>query len=379
MDYGKKALAAHQKLAGKIEMSTKASLDSREKLSLYYTPGVAAVSRLLAKKPQLARDYTWLGNSVAVISDGSAVLGLGDIGPYGALPVMEGKAMIFKDFAGIDAIPIVLNVHQPEQIIQAVSAIAPSFGGINLEDIAAPECFEIENQLQKSLPIPVFHDDQHGTSIVVLAGLLNACQLTGRTLNSSKIVISGVGAAGVATARLLKKSAPKATILAVDSQGLLYRGRAGQNPVKKRLLASRVVSSSAGGNLAQALESADIFVGVSKGGIVSPPMVASMSKDPIVIAMANPSPEILPDDAKLGGAAIVATGRSDLPNQINNALAFPGIFRGALDNKVKKITDQMKIKAAYAIASMVKNPTPENIIPPIFNKKLVATVAKSIK
>ncbi|OGL25897.1 malate dehydrogenase [Candidatus Saccharibacteria bacterium RIFCSPHIGHO2_12_FULL_49_19] len=378
MDFGKKALASHKRLRGKIGVSLKDSLDSQESLSIYYTPGVAAVSKYTARYPDKARDYTWLNNSVAVVSDGSAVLGLGDIGPYGALPVMEGKAMLFKHFAGIDAVPIVLDVHQPDEIIEAVKAIAPSFGGINLEDIAAPQCFEIEEKLKKSLPIPVFHDDQHGTAVVVLAGLINAMKVSGRKLSDAKIVVAGAGAAGTAIIKLLHLYA-KPRIFAVDSRGIISANRDDLNNEKKKLLEFTNLSGVDGSLEYILAEGADVFIGVSKAGLLTQDMVKSMDKDPIIFAMANPDPEILPDEAKAAGAAIVATGRSDFPNQVNNALAFPGIFRGALDNKVRSITDQHKIAAAQAIASLVKKPASDKIIPSVLDKRLVPAIARVIR
>lgn len=376
MDYAKEALKQHQKLKGKIAITLKDSLDRQEKLSIYYTPGVAAVSSYVAEHPEKARDYTWLGNSVAVISDGSAVLGLGNIGPYGALPVMEGKCMLFKHFAGIDAVPIVLNVHSADEIVAAVKAIAPSFGGINLEDIAAPICFEVEERLKAELHIPVFHDDQHGTAIVVLAGLINACKVTGRDLRDAKIVVAGAGAAGTAIMRLLYLFA-KPRMFAVDSKGIIGANRKDLNDEKKRLLE---ISNLSGidGSLEDVIQGADIFVGVSKPGLLTPQMIKTMDKDPIIFAMANPVPEIMPDEAKKAGAAVVATGRSDFANQVNNALAFPGIFRGALDNRVVKITDDHKIAAAKAIAQLVEKPSPAHIIPSISDPRLIAVIKQVI-
>lgn len=376
MDISKKALAQHKKLHGKIEIALKDSLDTREKLSIYYTPGVAAVSSYVAGKPELAREYTWLKNNVAIISDGSAVLGLGDIGPYGALPVMEGKAALFKHFAGIDGVPIVLDVHTADEIVDAVLAIAPSFGAINLEDIAAPKCFEIEERLKARLDIPVMHDDQHGTAIVVLAGLINACKVTGKKLSDCKIVTVGAGAAGTAAMKLIYKYA-KPDILAVDSKGIIAGSRKDLNDEKKSLL-KFTNKKHVSGSLADALVGADIFIGVSAPGVLTGHMIKTMNKDSIIFAMANPLPEIMPDIAQKAGAAVVATGRSDFPNQVNNALAFPGVFRGALDNKVKKITDEHKIAAAEAIASLVKNPSFDNIIPPVLDKRVVPAVARVI-
>lgn len=376
-DFKDKALRRHKQLRGKIAIQLKAPIKNREDLSIYYTPGVAAVSDYVVKHPDEARDYTWLNNSVAVVSDGTAVLGLGNIGPYGALPVMEGKCMLFKHFGGIDAVPIVLDVHSADEIVAATKAIAPSFGGINLEDIAAPVCFEVERRLKKDLPIPVMHDDQHGTAIVVLAGLINATKLVGKQLKDCKIVITGVGAAGVAVAKLLYKYA-KPEIIAVDSKGVVHRGRDNLNASKLQLLES-TNPNDARGSLADAIKNADIFIGVSRPGLLSPAMIRNMAKDPIVFAMANPMPEIMPDEAKAAGAAIVATGRSDFPNQVNNALAFPGVFRGALDNQVRDITDEHKMAAAQTIAALVKKPSPDNIIPALDDKRLVAAIAKVIK
>lgn len=376
MDYGELALEKHKELKGKIALSLKDIPDSREKLSTYYSPGVAAVSSYIAEHPEEARDYTWLNNTVAVISDGSAVLGLGNIGPLGALPVMEGKAMLFKHFAGIDAVPIVLNAHTADEIVAAVTAMAPSFGGINLEDIAAPLCFEVEERIKAAVNIPVMHDDQHGTAVVTLAGLINATRITGRELQNCKVVIVGAGAAGVAIAKLLYQYAHP-TIIAVDSKGIISSNRTDLN-TEKQLLLSFASGPVEDGSLADAIAGADIFIGVSKPGLLTPTMVKSMAKDPIIFAMANPTPEIMPDEAKAAGAAVIATGRSDFPNQVNNALAFPGIFRGALDNKVSKITDKHKIAAAEVIASLVENPDRENIIPSVLDERLVPSIAQII-
>lgn len=376
MDYNEQALKKHKELKGKISVTLKDTLDSQDKLSTYYTPGVAAVSSYVAEHPDEARDYTWLNNSVAVISDGSAVLGLGNIGPYGALPVMEGKAMLFKHFADIDAVPIILNVHTADEIAAAVSAIAPSFGGINLEDIAAPICFEVEDRLKAMLPIPVFHDDQHGTAIVVLAGLINAMKVTSKKLQDCKIVCVGSGAAGTAIMKLINLYA-QPNILAVDSSGIVSSSRTDLNNDKKKLL-DFTNKQNTSGTLADALKGADIFIGVSKGGLLTAEMIGTMAKDPIIFAMANPTPEIMPDIAKSVGVAVMATGRSDFPNQVNNSLAFPGIFRGALDNKVSSITDNHKIAAAEAIAGLVEDIDAEHIIPSAMDERLVPTIAKLI-
>lgn len=376
MDYNSKALNRHKELKGKIGLALKDTLDSVEKMSIYYTPGVAAVSTYVAEHPEEARDYTWTNNSVAVVSDGSAVLGLGNLGPIGALPVMEGKSMLFKHFADIDAVPIVLNVHTADEIVAAVSAIAPSFGGINLEDIAAPICFEVEERLKAKLSIPVFHDDQHGTAIVVLAGLINALKVTGKTLDDCKIVCVGAGAAGTAIMKLIRAYG-NPNILAIDSKGIISPDRNDLNEDKKALLKITNPNSESG-SLSDALRGADIFIGVSKAGLLTKEMIQSMNTDPIVFAMANPLPEIMPDEAKEAGVAVMATGRSDFPNQVNNSIAFPGIFRGALDNHVKEITEKHKLDAANVIASLVENPSKVNIIPSTLDERLVPAIAKVI-
>ncbi len=376
MDFSEEALKKHKELGGKIGIQLKDKLDSLEKLSIYYTPGVGAVSSYVAEHLNEARDYTWLNNSVAVVSDGSAVLGLGNLGPFGALPVMEGKSMLFKHFAGIDAVPIVLDVHKPEEIVAAVIAIAPSFGAINLEDIASPQCFYIEEQLKAALDIPVMHDDQHGTAIVVLAGLINAMKVVGKSLHDCRIVIAGAGAAGTAVIKLLDVYA-KPMMLAVDSQGIVSRNREGLT-LEKRELLSFTNTNGQDGSLDDALVGADVFIGVSKGGLLTRDMVKTMARDPIIFAMANPLPEIMPTEAKMAGAVVIATGRSDFPNQINNALAFPGIFRGALDNRVNRISVQHKVSTAESIAKLVESPTADNIIPSILDTRLVPAIAKVI-
>lgn len=376
MNYGEKSLQKHKALHGKIGIELKDTLDSQEKLSIYYTPGVGAVSSYVAEHPGEARDYTWLNNNVAVISDGSAVLGLGNIGPLGSLPVMEGKAALFKHFAGIDAVPIILDVHSADEIVSAVKAIAPSFGAINLEDIAAPICFEVEERLKAELTIPVMHDDQHGTAIVTLAGLINAMKVTGRNLKDCRIVVVGAGAAGTAIIKLLHRYA-QPEILAVDSTGIVAASRTDLNEEKRKLL-DYTNPKDVSGSLEEALIGADIFIGVSKAGLLTSDLIRKMAKDPIIFAMANPVPEIMPSLAKEAGAAIVATGRSDFPNQVNNSLAFPGIFRGALDNRVQKITDNHKLAAAEAIAALVDQPDAEHIIPSPFDERLVSSVAKVI-
>jgi malate dehydrogenase (oxaloacetate-decarboxylating) len=376
-NYSEEALEQHKLLKGKISLSLKDNLDSQEKLSTYYTPGVGAVSSFVANNPDQTRDYTWTNNNVAVISDGSAVLGLGDIGSQRVrLPVMEGKAMLFKHFADIDAVPIVLDVHSPDEIVATVKALAPSFGGINLEDISAPKCFEVEERLKAELDIPVFHDDQHGTAIVVLAGLINACKITNKTFKDLKIVVVGAGAAGTAIIKLLNLYT-RPEILAVDSKGIVSSDRTDLNIEKKKLL-EFTNPNNINGSLEDALKDTDVFIGVSKGGLLTPEMVKTMAKDPIIFAMANPTPEILPDEAKSAGASIIATGRSDFPNQVNNALAFPGIFRGALDNKVTKITDDHKVAVAEVIANLVSEPTVDKIIPSVLDERLVPSIAEVI-
>jgi malate dehydrogenase (oxaloacetate-decarboxylating) len=375
--YAEEALSLHRRLGGKLEVVSKYPLKNRDDLSLVYTPGVAAVSSRLAAHPAETADFTIKGNSVAVVSDGSAVLGLGDIGPAGALPVMEGKAVLFKHFAGIDAFPVVLSVKEPVAIIKAVEAIAPTFGGINLEDIAAPKCFDIEKTLREKLDIPVVHDDQWGTAVVVLAGLINALKVVGKEMTRVKIVISGAGAAGTAVAQILHTSGA-ARIIAVDSKGVIFKGREANNQAKENL-ADITNPEGIQGDLAQALVGADVFIGVSAPNLVSPAMMKSMARDAIVFAMANPIPEIMPDEALAAGAAIVATGRSDYPNQVNNALSFPGVFRGALDHGVRTITTPMLVKAAENLAALVSQPTREEIIPSIFAEGVVAAVASAIR
>ncbi len=359
MNIYEESLLAHRKAHGKVSMASKVPLNSRHDMSIYYSPGVAAVSERLAKHPSETPLYTSTHNTVAVVSDGTSVLGLGNIGPEGALPVMEGKAILFKHFADIDAIPIVLNTQQPDEIIATVMAIAPSFGGINLEDIAAPQCFYIEEELKKRLSIPVMHDDQHGTAVVVLAGLINACRVTHRELAKSKIVLVGAGAAGVAIAKLLSKYAHP-DIVAVDSKGVIDSKRTDLNTEKQLL--STYSKNDGSKTLQDAIRGADIFIGVSRGGLLNKEMVASMADKPIIFALANPEPEIMPDIAKAAGAAIVATGRSDFPNQVNNVLAFPGLFRGALDTQ-SAITDTHKLAAAEALAAAVHTPSADKIIP----------------
>ena len=377
MDYNKLALELHEKYKGKITTSLRDEEElNRDKLSAYYSPGVGAVSQAIAENPADLPKYTWTNNLVAVISDGSAILGLGNLGPKAAMPVMEGKALLFKHFADVDAVPIVLDVHEPEEIIATVKAIAPSFGAINLEDIAAPKCFEIEERLKAELDIPVFHDDQHGTAVVVLAGLINAAKLTGRNLADCKFVVIGAGAAGTAIIKLLNLYGAK-NIVAVDSRGIVGKSRTDLNAEKTALL--EYVDASQSGSIEDAITDADVFIGVSRAGLLTPELVKKMAKDPIVFALANPVPEIMPDVAKQSGVAIIGTGRSDFPNQVNNSLAFPGIFRGALDHGVKKITDQHKLAAAEALANLVENPTVDKVVPTAFDEGVVEAIANVIR
>lgn len=373
----KNILAAFKKQGARIETKVRVKLSGKKDFSLWYTPGVGVASMHLAQHPEDARKMSIKKNSVAVISDGSAVLGLGNIGPYGALPVMEGKALIFKAKANVDAWPIVLDTQDPEEIIRVVKAIAPSFGGINLEDIAAPNCFEVEKRLVEEITIPVMHDDQHGTAIVVLAGLLNAAKVVKKNFKNLKIVISGAGAAGTAVAKLLL-AAGATDIIVLDRAGILHIDREDLNVYKKELAMITNPHMITGG-LAEAIEKANVFIGVSGKGVLKAEHVASMAPRSIVFAMANPDPEIMPDEAKKAGAEVVATGRSDFPNQINNALVFPGIFRGALDKGVSKITEETKLRAARALAALVPKPTAAKIIPDILDPKVVKAVAKAVR
>lgn len=376
MDYSKLALDLHEQFKGKI--TTKLRDDSeldRTKLSAYYSPGVGAVSKAIAEDPSQLSRYTWTNNLVAVISDGSAILGLGDLGPKAAMPVMEGKSLLFKHFAGIDSLPIVLDVHTVDEIVSTVKAIAPSFGAINLEDIAAPKCFEIEERLKAELDIPVFHDDQHGTAIVVLAGLINAAKVTNRSLTDSKVVMVGAGAAGTAITKLLHLYNVR-NIVAVDSRGIISDDRNDLNDEKIAL--KEYLNTTSGGSLDDAISDADIFIGVSKAELLTQTHIRSMAPNPIIFALANPNPEIMPNLAKEAGAAVVATGRSDFPNQVNNALGFPGIFRGALDHGVQKITDQHKLAAAETMAALVDEPTHDQVIPSVFDERLVPAIAAVI-
>ena len=380
----KQALAFHKKLRGKIAVIPKAPIKTQKELSLAYTPGVAEVCKNIAKHPKNVRMYTGKSNTVAIVSDGSAVLGLGNIGPEAALPVMEGKAVLFKQFADIDAVPLCLDTQNPKKIVELVKQIAPVFGGVNLEDIAAPHCFEVEEKLQ-NLGIPVMHDDQHGTAVVILAGLLNAAKLVKKDMSDLKIVINGAGAAGTAVAKLLSCADNESTIckktadiIICDSQGIIHNRRKHSHPYKKHL--ARITNvNNLRGNLAEALKGADVFIGVSKGNILQESMIKRMDEKPIIFGLANPTPEIMPAKAKRAGAAIVATGRSDFPNQVNNVLAYPGIFRGALDAHAKRITEAMKLQAAHALAKAVKKPSANKILPPVFDKKVVTYVAKAVR
>lgn len=376
-DYRKLSIKAHKKARGKISVVGKMPVKNRTDLSIAYTPGVAGPSLEIAKKKSLAYDLTAMKNSVAIISDGSAVLGLGDIGPEASLPVMEGKALLFKHFAGIDGFPIVLSVRSVDDIVSVVKAIAPTFGGINLEDISAPRCFEIEERLKKELDIPVMHDDQHGTAIVVLAGLINALKVVGKKKEKTKTVISGAGAAGVAITKLLAKYG-FGDIIVCDSVGVISKSRKDLNTTKQELL-KITNKNNLSGSVKDVLNGADIFIGVSKGNLLQASDIKKMAEMAIVFAVANPTPEIMPAEAKKGGAMVVATGRSDFPNQINNVLAYPGVFKGAIESRCREITDEMKIATALALASLVKKPTANKIIPDIFDKKIVPTVARAIK
>ena len=370
-----KAIDLHEKNRGKIEIKSKVDLNTKEDLSLAYTPGVADVCLLIESDKTLVKKYTNVGNSVAIVTDGSAVLGLGNIGPEAAMPVMEGKAILFKEFGGVDAYPICLATQDTEEIIKAVKMIAPGFAGINLEDISAPRCFEIENRLINELNIPVFHDDQHGTAIVVLAGLINALKIVDKKIDDIYVVISGAGAAGMAIANLLRSYGLKRFSM-LDTKGMICQSRTDLNKSKKAIAEFTINKS---GDLAASMIGADVFIGVSKGNVLDIKMIQSMNNDSIVFAMANPEPEISPDLAKQAGVKIMATGRSDYPNQINNVLAFPGIFRGLFDNNISQITTAMKIKAAEAIANYVKNPTAEQLMPSVLDKNVGQAVANAIK
>ena len=379
MDFNKAALEMHETHHGKVGIVSKVEVATRDDLSTAYTPGVAEPCRKIKENPEDVYKYTFKGNMVAVVSNGTAVLGLGDIGPEAGLPVMEGKAVLFKEFGGVDAFPICIDAHDAASVIAACKAIAPTFGGINLEDISAPRCFEIEQRLIELLDIPVFHDDQHGTAVVVLASLINAAKCIGKPLSAIRTVISGAGAAGISICRLLLKAGVEDIVLC-DRSGAIYAGREGLNSAKEAI-AAVTNRSMCKGTLADAMVGCDLFIGVSGPGIVTPDMVRSMADKPIIFALSNPTPEIMPDAAKDAGAYIVATGRSDFPNQINNLLVFPGIFKGALESRARRITEDMMISAAHAIAGRVSPAelAPDHIIPSIFDKAIAAVVADAVK
>jgi len=381
MDYSKESIKLHKKLKGKLEIRSKMPIKNRRDLSLAYTPGVAEVSKVIAKNKKLAYDYTVKSNSVLVVTDGSAVLGLGNIGPEASLPVMEGKAVLFKEFAGIDAYPIALATQDIEEIIKTIKHISVGFGGINLEDISAPRCFEIEERLKKELDIPVMHDDQHGTAIVILAALINALKVVRKDARKIKLVVNGAGAAATATVNLLLHYGVQGkNILILDTHGIIYKGRANLNPHKAKIAAKTNLQKIKGG-LKEALTNADVFIGVSAANVLKPEWVEKMSNDPIVFAMANPNPEITFETAKKTKIKVFGTGRSDYPNQINNVLVFPGIFRGALDSGAKQITNKMKIASALAIAGLIskKQLSPDYIIPNPFDKRVAKAVATAVK
>ncbi len=379
MTTNEKALMLHEQWNGKLETVSKTPVKSREDLSLAYTPGVAEPCKVIAGDVEAAYKYTMKANTVAVVSDGSAVLGLGNIGPYAAMPVMEGKAVLFKEFGGVNAVPICLDTQDTEEIIKAVTYLAPGFGGINLEDISAPRCFEIEERLKQILDIPVFHDDQHGTAIVVLAGIINALKVVGKQKENCRVVVNGAGSAGVAITKLLLTYGFVHLIMC-DKVGIVSKDTPGLNWMQKKMAEVTNLDRRTG-SLSDALKGADIFVGVSAPGIVTPEMVASMNKDAILFAMANPVPEIMPDLAKAAGARVVGTGRSDFPNQVNNVVAFPGIFKGALEGRATQITEEMKLAAAQAIASLVPDDqlNEDNIMPEAFDPKVVEAVSQAVK
>lgn len=379
MNYFEESLKLHERHVGKIEIRAKVPVVTREDLSLAYTPGVAEPCRKIHANEEEVYKYTSKGNLVAVVTDGTAVLGLGDIGPKAGLPVMEGKSILFKEFADVNAIPICLDTKDTDEIVTAVKWIAPGFGGINLEDISAPRCFEVEERLKKELDIPVFHDDQHGTAIVVLAGIINALKVVGKDITEIKVVVNGAGAAGTAIARLLL-ACGVSNLIACDKVGILYRGIEGVDHAKQEL-AEITNPDQLKGDLKDALKGADVFIGVSAPGIVSKEMVSSMNQDAILFAMANPTPEIMPEEAKEAGARVIGTGRSDFPNQVNNVLAFPGIFKGALEVRAREINEEMKLAAAYAIASMISDEelNEEYVIPNALDKKVSENVAEAVK
>lgn len=379
MDYAKESLKLHYELKGKIEIAARTKANDRQSLSLAYTPGVAEPCLEIQKDVNKSYELTRRWNTVAVVTDGTAVLGLGDIGPEAGMPVMEGKCLLFKEFGGVDAIPLCIRSKDVDEIVNTVALLAGSFGGINLEDISAPRCFEIERKLKERCDISVFHDDQHGTAVIMLAGLINALKVVGKRLEDVKIVTSGAGAAGIAIIKLLV-SAGVGNVVMTDRTGAIYNGRPGLNPAKQEI-AEITNPARESGSLADAIKGADVFIGVSAPGVLTAKMVQSMAKDAIVFACANPTPEIFPDEAKRAGAAVVSTGRSDYPNQINNVLAFPGIFRGALDARASDINDEMKFAAAYALAGMVKDAelSCDNILPQAFDEGVGETVAEAVR
>lgn len=378
MDYAKESLKLHQEWKGKIEVTSRARVDTKEALSLAYTPGVAQPCLEIQKNPELSYELTRRWNTVAVVTDGTAVLGLGDIGPEAGMPVMEGKCVLFKAFGDVDAIPLCVRSKDVDEIVQTVKLLAGSFGGVNLEDISAPRCFEIERKLQECCDIPIFHDDQHGTAVITLAGLINALKLVKKDIHDIKIVTSGAGAAGIAIIRLLISMGLQHVVM-TDRQGAIYEGRDGLNPIKEEM-AKITNKDREKGTLADVIRGADVFIGVSAPGTLTREMVSTMAKDPIIFACANPTPEIFPDEAKAGGAAVVSTGRSDFPNQVNNVLAFPGIFRGALDVRASVINDEMKVAAAYAIAGIVSDDelNADYILPAAFDSRVKDAVAKAV-
>ena len=378
MDYAKESLKLHYELKGKLEITPRAKVDSKEALSLAYTPGVAEPCLVIQKDVEKSYELTRRWNTVAVVTDGTAVLGLGDIGPEAGMPVMEGKCVLFKAFGDVDAIPLCVRTKDVEEIVKTVSLLAGSFGGVNLEDISAPRCFEIEKRLKEVCDIPIFHDDQHGTAVVTLAGLINALKLTGKKIEEVKIVTSGAGAAGIAIIKLLLSMGAKHVIM-TDREGAIYKGRENLNPIKMEMAEITNLSMEKG-SLSDVIKNADVFIGVSAPGTLSKEMVKSMAEKPIIFACANPIPEIFPEDAKEAGAAVVSTGRSDFPNQINNVLCFPGIFRGALDVRAKDINDEMKVAAAYAIAELVSDQelNAEYILPAAFDERVKDAVANAV-
>lgn len=379
MTQSEKALSMHEKWNGKLDTVAKSKVNSREDLAIAYTPGVAEPCKVIAQNKEAAYTYTWKANTVAVVSDGSAVLGLGNIGPHAAMPVMEGKCVLFKEFGNVNAVPICLDTQDTEEIIKAVKYLAPGFGGINLEDISAPRCFEIEERLKAELDIPVFHDDQHGTAIVVLAGIINSLRVTGKKKEECRVVVNGAGSAGVAITKLLLTYGFK-NVLMCDREGIIGKDYPNLNWMQKKMTEVTNLSNEKG-TLADALKGADIFVGVSAPNIVTPEMVASMNKDSILFAMANPVPEIMPDVAKVAGARIVGTGRSDFPNQVNNVIAFPGIFKGALEGRATQITEEMKLAAATALAALVSDEelNDDFIMPEAFDPRVADVVSTAVK